>query len=202
MPRSSSGGSIFSPLIQIDPAFQITATNAPDLAAICARLDGLPLAIELAAARLRALSPRALLERLDRRLALLDQRAARPPRPAPHAARHDRLELSTPRRGRAGLSSRAWRSSPTPGRSTRRRWSAGVWTTRHTRCSTAWRRCSTRTSWCAPTGRMATPASGCWRRSASTRPSDWRERAGGRGCRAAARRLLPGARRARRRHRT
>jgi predicted ATPase/DNA-binding SARP family transcriptional activator len=54
-----------------DPAFRLDAANAADLAAICARLDGLPLALELAAARLKLLTPRALLERLDHRLALL-----------------------------------------------------------------------------------------------------------------------------------
>lgn len=55
----------------VRPDFQIDASNAATIAALCVRLDGLPLAIELAAARLRMLSPTALLERLDARLPLL-----------------------------------------------------------------------------------------------------------------------------------
>lgn len=51
--------------------FQLTSTNASLLAEICARLDGLPLALELAAARIRLLSPPALLARLDQRFEVL-----------------------------------------------------------------------------------------------------------------------------------
>ncbi len=54
-----------------EPAFGLTAATAEDIAELVHRLDGLPLAIELAAARIRALPPGALLARLDRRLPLL-----------------------------------------------------------------------------------------------------------------------------------
>ena len=55
----------------VKPEFRSTGENAAALLEICRRLDGLPLAIELAAARLKLLSPEALSRRLDQRLALL-----------------------------------------------------------------------------------------------------------------------------------
>src|SRR5436309_10137146 len=55
----------------IKTTFQITPASAPIIAEICLRLDGLPLAIELAAVRTRLLSPQALLARLEHRLEVL-----------------------------------------------------------------------------------------------------------------------------------
>jgi predicted ATPase/class 3 adenylate cyclase len=55
----------------IEPGFVLGPENAASVAAICAALDGLPLAIELAAARVRLLSPQAILERLGTSLPLL-----------------------------------------------------------------------------------------------------------------------------------
>jgi predicted ATPase/DNA-binding CsgD family transcriptional regulator len=55
----------------VKPDFQVTSENAPAVAEICHRLNGLPLAIELAAAHIRLLAPQAILSRLERRLPLL-----------------------------------------------------------------------------------------------------------------------------------
>ncbi len=57
--------------IAVRPRFQVTAENAPAVAAITARLDGLPLAIELAATRTKLLSPEQILPRLEKRLSIL-----------------------------------------------------------------------------------------------------------------------------------
>jgi predicted ATPase len=56
---------------EVRPEFRIDDGNRPAVSEICRRLDALPLAIELAAARVRVLSPQAMLARLDRSLTLL-----------------------------------------------------------------------------------------------------------------------------------
>jgi predicted ATPase/DNA-binding CsgD family transcriptional regulator len=76
----------------LDPDFTLTSTTAPIVATICDHLDGLPLAIELAAARINVLPPRALLDRLQHRLPLLTGG----PRDAPQRLRdmHDTIGWS------------------------------------------------------------------------------------------------------------
>ena len=66
---------------QVQPHFTLSAQNAPAVTSIVNRTDGLPLAIELAAARCRLLDPASLLARLDQRLAVLaDGPRDQPPR--------------------------------------------------------------------------------------------------------------------------
>ncbi|HEY7693258.1 MAG TPA: protein kinase [Gaiellaceae bacterium] len=60
----------------VRPGFELTGENAEAVADICTRLDGIPLAIELAAARVKLLTPQALRGRLERRLDLLTGGAA------------------------------------------------------------------------------------------------------------------------------
>ncbi len=55
----------------VQPDFDLTEANSAAVVEICQRLDGLPLAIEIAAARIKMLTPEALLKRLDQRLKLL-----------------------------------------------------------------------------------------------------------------------------------
>ncbi len=166
----------------VSPGFRLTAENAAAVSRICRALDGMPLAIELAAARTRAMTPRA------------DRRPARPAVPAadrrqphraaapPDAARRRRLELGPARRQRTGAAAprcpcspaaRRWRrpsrsalaSRHWPARSPRRRRARPArprWPT--SRCS-SWRRPRT------------ARATGCSRRSGSTAGSGSRRRA-------------------------
>ena len=74
----------------VDPTFSLTEATAPIVAEICARLDGLPLAIELAATRVRVLSVGSLLEQLESRLPML----AGGPRDAPERQRALRATIA------------------------------------------------------------------------------------------------------------
>jgi predicted ATPase/class 3 adenylate cyclase len=74
------------------PKFQLTRVNATAITEICIRLDGLPLAIELAAARIKLLPPQALLARLDQRLAVLTSGARDVPER--HQTLHNTIEWS------------------------------------------------------------------------------------------------------------
>ena len=78
--------------IAVKPDFELNRENASAIAEICARLDGLPLAIELAAARVKVLSPSSLRTRLTSRLQLLTG-GARDSGAAADASRRYRLEL-------------------------------------------------------------------------------------------------------------
>ena len=82
----------------VKPSFAVTNENAPAVAAISARLHGMPLAIELAAARIKLLSPEAILARLEHQLDVLAAGGARPARAAADPARRHRVELRPPRR--------------------------------------------------------------------------------------------------------
>ena len=80
----------------VDPGFTVTAANAPDIATICTRLGGLPLAIELAASWLRVLSPAALRKRLATPLKVLAQDDPSLPRAPVVPPRFARLERGPP----------------------------------------------------------------------------------------------------------
>jgi predicted ATPase/DNA-binding SARP family transcriptional activator len=66
--------------IEAAPAFELTERSAPAVAELCIELDGLPLALELAAARMASMSPIQLADRLHERFALLGGAAGRDPR--------------------------------------------------------------------------------------------------------------------------
>ncbi|MGI8873588.1 MAG: BTAD domain-containing putative transcriptional regulator [Egibacteraceae bacterium] len=84
--RSPAGALFVARAEATDPSFSLTGETAGPVAELCRRLDGLPLAIELAAARVRALSPTDLAARLDQRFSLLSAG------PAGGTGRHRTLE--------------------------------------------------------------------------------------------------------------
>ena len=77
---SEAGGLFVTRARAASPAFTLTADNSAAIAEVCSRLDGMPLAIELAAARCPALGPAQLAARLDGHPGLLSGGAARPGR--------------------------------------------------------------------------------------------------------------------------
>ncbi len=76
----------------VKPDFQVSDENASAVVEICQRLDGLPLAIELAAARIKLLSPQALLTRLERRFEVL--RGGNKDLPERHQTMHNAIDWS------------------------------------------------------------------------------------------------------------
>ena len=147
-----------------DAQFALTSETTPTVARLVARLDGMPLAIELAAARVEALGVAQLLDRIGDRFALLaggDRTAA--PRQRSLAATVE-WSYRLRRRPNEQCSARC-RCSRARSRWRRPRRSPGP---------TLGRRCcgwSTARCWCRRVpGRMAGPATGCWRRCAPTGP--------------------------------
>ena len=86
----------------VQPSFRLTDRLAGPVAEICRRLDGIPLALELAAARTRSLPVEAIAARLDHRFRLLIDRRPHRAAAAAHAAGVDRLEPRPAHRRRAG----------------------------------------------------------------------------------------------------
>jgi class 3 adenylate cyclase len=151
-------------------SFELTPENAEAVAAVCRRLDGLPLALELAAARLRLLSPEALLERLDHALQVLTSGLATLPSGSRRCAPRSTGAIRSSR-SRNSACSGAWPSSPEGARSPISRLSAP---NPARPSSTSWSRSSTRLL-CRRTAGAG--GSECCRRSASTPANGSRARA-------------------------
>ena len=92
--------------------FRVTPDNAPAVAGLCRDLDGMPLAIELAAARIRVMSPEEIRDSLAERAPGAQPRLPRRRRPAPVTARLRRVVLPTVHRPSSRGSGRGPRCSP------------------------------------------------------------------------------------------
>jgi len=172
--------------------FRLNAENADAVVEICRRLDGLPLAIELAAARIQLLLPAAMLSRLDRRLALrlAGLRICRPGSRRCGPLSPGAMTCSTIPNVQcsnnlgSSLVGLAWKQprqsalAPTgdvrgPIEGTRRCLSPLPFPSRHSISSTSWTHCLQKT-YCNKRIRSTSRASRSWRRSASTRENSFR----------------------------
>ena len=150
--------------------FALDAANAAAVAAVCVRLDGIPLALELAAARLGSLSVPEISSRLDQRFRLLTggSRTALPRHQTLRALIDWSYDLLNPAEQivlgpavglRRGLDPGGRRSGHLRGRQRT-----------NGRCWTIWLPWSAR-AWSWPKRSRARPGTGCWRRSATTPPN-------------------------------
>ena len=179
-----------------NPSFTFSAQNAPDIAEVCARLDGIPLAIELAAARVRMLSPRQIREGLSDRFQLLTggARTAVPRHQTLRASVDWSVDLLSEGERPCCIACRcSWAGSPSM---RRREWPPAAPSGRASSSTSSLGWLTAR--WCRPTMIPPSCAISCSRRSASTPPSCCGSRASVEDAPQPTRRVLLGARRDRR----